>query len=42
MNAFVLTFCIAMFQGANEHEYRKGGYGDITWRLAPLDLVETL
>lgn len=30
-----------LFQGANDREYQKGGYGDITWRLGLLDLVET-
>ena len=28
-----------LFQGASDQEYRKGGYGDITWRLGLLDLV---
>ncbi|MFK7737685.1 MAG: non-reducing end alpha-L-arabinofuranosidase family hydrolase [Pirellulaceae bacterium] len=30
-----------LFQGASDPEYQKGGYGDITWRLGLLDLVET-
>ena len=29
-----------LFQGASDPEYQKGGYGDITWRLGLLDLVE--
>jgi len=30
-----------LFQGASDREYQKGGYGDITWRLGLLDLVES-
>ena len=30
-----------LFQGANDREYQKGGYGEITWRLGLLDLVKT-
>ncbi len=29
-----------LFQGASDQEYQQGGYGDITWRLGLLDLVE--
>lgn len=29
-----------LFQGASDREYQKGGYGDITWKLGLLDLVE--
>ena len=28
-----------LFQGANDKEYQRGGYGDITWRLGLLDLA---
>ena len=30
-----------LFQGANDPEYQKGGYGDITWRLGLLKLEPT-
>lgn len=30
-----------LFQGASDREYQKGGYGDITWRLGILDMVES-